>query len=384
MNCNSSLSPPPSVSSFSTPPLFSLLPLRLLFPPLFSLSVPLRLSFSTPTSSLSSPSPSSFSTLLSLHPLFSPLFPPPLLSPPPPELCQFSLRPMLMTVTDFLSDIQREDPGVAIAAVLNTDGERVCSSTSIDTVLNQDFQILINSTIYRIHSRAEVPNSSPEHSTSIDDMKTVVHMLQSALNLPEHQLLRQIQLLRRLDTLKQELGPLEEVLDYRHTVGGACLSFSQGRINLCPAVPSRFVFAWDVMEPVTYFITYATSMGFLGYYILTKQELLYPDAKDRQFLHFFHKRAAMEHFDTHRYNALRDQLAMVRTNYQAIVRTQTDYQAIVRTHYQAMVGTQTHYQAIVRTQTHYQAIVRTQTHYQALHTDTLPGYSEDTDTHTRL
>uniref|UniRef100_A0A8K9UTQ4 Calcium uniporter regulatory subunit MCUb n=1 Tax=Oncorhynchus mykiss TaxID=8022 RepID=A0A8K9UTQ4_ONCMY len=294
----------------------------------------------------------------------------PVLSLPLPsrsELCQFSLRPMLMTVTDFLSDIQREDPGVAIAAVLSTDGEKVCSSTSIDTVLNQDFQILINSTIYRIHSPGR---ESPEHSTSIDDMKTVVHMLQSALNLPEHQLLRQIQLLRRLDTLKQELGPLEEV---RAQVAGraesqsmrvewAVLAFLSLQGSFLGYL-TWFVFAWDVMEPVTYFITYATSMGFLGYYILTKQELLYPDAKDRQFLHFFHKRAAMEHFDTHRYNALRDQLATVRTHYQAIVRTH--YQAIVRTHYQAIVRTQIHYQAIVRT--HYQAIVRTHTdttHYE--------------------
>ncbi|XP_055757187.1 calcium uniporter regulatory subunit MCUb, mitochondrial-like [Salvelinus fontinalis] len=245
----------------------------------------------------------------------------PVLSLPLPsrsELCQFSLRPMLMTVTDFLSDIQREDPGVVTAAVLSTDGERVCSTTSIDTVLNQDFQILINSTIYRIHSPGR---ESPEHSTSIDDMKTVVHMLQSALNLPEHQLLRKIQLLRRLDTLKQELEPLEKV---RAQVAGraesqsmrvewAVLAFLSLQGSFLGYL-TWFVFAWDVMEPVTYFITYATSMGFLGYYILTKQELLYPDAKDRQFLHFFHKRAAMEHFDTHRYNTLRDQLATVESD----------------------------------------------------------------------
>ncbi|XP_064815510.1 calcium uniporter protein, mitochondrial-like isoform X2 [Oncorhynchus masou masou] len=199
-----------------------------------------------------------------------------------------------------------------------TDGERVCSSTSIDTVLNQDFQILINSTIYRIHSPGR---ESPEHSTSIDDMKTVVHMLQSALNLPEHQLLRQIQLLRRLDTLKQELGPLEEVRaqvavraeSQSMRVEWAVLAFLSLQGSFLGYL-TWFVFAWDVMEPVTYFITYATSMGFLGYYILTKQELLYPDAKDRQFLHFFHKRAAMEHFDTHRYNALRDQLATVESD----------------------------------------------------------------------
>ncbi|XP_029610531.1 calcium uniporter regulatory subunit MCUb, mitochondrial [Salmo trutta] len=245
----------------------------------------------------------------------------PVLSLPLPsrsELCQFSLRPMLMTVTDLLSDIQREDPGVAIAAVLNTDGERVCTTTSIDTVLNQDFQILINSTIYRIHSPGR---ESPEHSTSIDDMKTVVHMLQSALNLPEHQLLRQTQLLRRLDTLKQELGPLELVRaqvarraeSQSMRVEWAVVAFLALQGSFLGYL-TWFVFAWDVMEPVTYFITYATSMGFLGYYILTKQELLYPDAKDRQFLHFFHKRAAMEHFDIHRYNALRDQLATVESD----------------------------------------------------------------------
>lgn len=35
-----------------------------------------------------------------------------------------------------------------------------------------------------------------------------------------------------------------------------------------------WVYSWDVIEPVTYFITYATSIGVFSYFVLTKQASL--------------------------------------------------------------------------------------------------------------
>lgn len=45
----------------------------------------------------------------------------------------------------------------------------------------------------------------------LEDMKHVVHLLHTALHQPEHHLLKERELLEKLDNLKQELLPLEEV-----------------------------------------------------------------------------------------------------------------------------------------------------------------------------
>lgn len=42
-------------------------------------------------------------------------------------------------------------------------------------------------------------------------MKHMVHLLHTALNLPEHHQLKERQLLEKLDSLKQELSPMEKV-----------------------------------------------------------------------------------------------------------------------------------------------------------------------------
>lgn len=144
---------------------------------------------------------------------------------------------------------------------------------------------------------------SSEHVAELEDIKHVVHLLHTALHQPEHHLLKERQLLERLDELNQQLSPLEKVDDMLRRLyvvssqvnhpfhffsaqmrarlsrtaethssrviwtGLALLSVQGGAL----AYLTWWVYSWDVMEPVTYFITYTTSMGAFAYYVLTKQ-----------------------------------------------------------------------------------------------------------------
>ena len=58
--------------------------------------------------------------------------------------------------------------------------------------------------------------------------------------------------------------------------------------------------------PVTYFVTYGTAMACYAYFVLTKQDYILPDVKDRQYLISFHRKAKKDAWDVDRYNALRE------------------------------------------------------------------------------
>ncbi|XP_068445394.1 calcium uniporter protein, mitochondrial-like [Clinocottus analis] len=231
------------------------------------------------------------------------------------EKCLFFLRPMLMNVGDLIADLHREDPGTT-TSIFSKDGEPVSNTTLIDTLLDKDFQLVVNDAVYNVCAPEKVCTS--EHAMELKDVKHVVHLLHTALHLPEHHLLKERQLLERLDNLKQELSPLEKMKAQLSNTAGfhssrvvwtgmALLSVQGGAL----AWLTWWVYSWDVMEPVTYFITYATSIGAFSYYVLTKQDYLYPDVKDRQFLRYFYKAAGKNKFNVEKYNELKDEMAEV-------------------------------------------------------------------------
>ncbi|KAJ6668836.1 hypothetical protein lerEdw1_012322 [Lerista edwardsae] len=90
-------------------------------------------------------------------------------------------------------------------------------------------------------------------------------------------------------------------------IGLALLSTQGGAL----AWLTWWVYSWDIMEPVTYFITYGSAMAFYAYFVLTKQDYVYPEARDRQFLNYFHQKSKGQRFNVDQYNKLKEAVAEV-------------------------------------------------------------------------
>merc|ERR1719391_1771209 len=111
----------------------------------------------------------------------------------------------------------------------------------------------------------------------------------------------------------QELQPLEkqrqEIIRHAEERTTAITWVGLGLMSLQFGILARLTwweYSWDIMEPVTYFVTYGTAIAGYAYFVMTRQEFLYQEAKDRQSLVTFHKKASKHRWDVDRYNALRE------------------------------------------------------------------------------
>ncbi|NWI12932.1 MCUB protein, partial [Crypturellus soui] len=231
------------------------------------------------------------------------------------ERCQFTIKPMAVTVGAFLQDVQREDKGIEKAEVFARDGSKVSDATLMEVVLMNDFKLVINSKMYSV-STPKKGKLSSEHATEMEDIKSLVHRLFVAIHIEDHQVRKERELLQKLEYLKEQLLPLEQMKDrIAHSadaktsrllwVGLALMSTQGGAL----AWLTWWVYSWDIMEPVTYFITYGSAMAFYAYFVLTKQDYIYPHAKDRQFLHYFYRQSKSQRFNVQQYNKLKEDLA---------------------------------------------------------------------------
>ncbi|XP_044727262.1 calcium uniporter protein, mitochondrial [Chrysoperla carnea] len=233
------------------------------------------------------------------------------------ERCRFTLRPISNTVGDFREMIKNEDKGIDRVTIQSKEGIRIAASNTIESLLEDDFFILINDNLYFVNTPAQ-ERLTQEEIRRLSDVKNLVHQLYEALNVEEHQIQKERELHKTLEQLKCEIEPMElkrqelEVVAQRRT--NVLTWLGLGLMSVQFGILARLTwweYSWDIMEPVTYFVTYGTAMAGYAYFVLTKQEYILPEVKDRQHLLTLHKKAKKLGLDLNQYNSLKDRIRWI-------------------------------------------------------------------------
>jgi len=229
------------------------------------------------------------------------------------EKCLFVLRPISQTVGDFLNMLKVEDPGIDRVFVKRPDGSRVASATSIQNLMMREFELNINDNNIKMSPPPLDPDQ--EKAEKISSVRTLICHLYEALNVQELQIAKEQHIIRRLEDLRAEIRPLEEQHQeiLRHAekktrlLEWALLFY----MSLQTGVLARLTwweYSWDIIEPITYFVTYSGGMIGMAYFILTKNDFNYPQMRDRQSLILHHKKAKKHRWDVERYNKLKGEI----------------------------------------------------------------------------
>lgn len=135
------------------------------------------------------------------------------------------------------------------------------------------------------------------------------------LNIEQYQSEQQQSILKQLEALKSEIEPMEKVKQElaikckKHT--NRMIWLGLGAMSMQVGIMARltwFDYSWDIVEPISYFVSYAAVIGVYAYFVLTRKEYDYETASDRIFLRHFHRNASKNRLDVNRYNELKNQI----------------------------------------------------------------------------
>ncbi|TRY64014.1 hypothetical protein TCAL_05575 [Tigriopus californicus] len=246
------------------------------------------------------------------------------------EPCVFTLKPITHTVGDFLEMLQKEDAGIDRAVIRNIDGIRIASTTSIQNLMQSgEFDLMINDVPYRIRPPFKEHFDDlvvvEKDLENVGNIRSLVGELYEALHVEEHQAAQEQRMIQEIESLKQELGPLERqrqlLADYAQRRTKHLTWLGLGLMSVQFGVLARLTwweYSWDIMEPVTYFVTYGTAIACYAYFTLTNQDYILPDVRDRQYLFSFYKKARREDWNVQRYNHLQEDMQRIEQDLQRL------------------------------------------------------------------
>ncbi|CAH8612201.1 unnamed protein product [Schistosoma mattheei] len=235
------------------------------------------------------------------------------------EACSFILKPLQHTVGDLSNFIKCEDSGVDRITFFSEDGTRIARSNSISDLLTSDFHILINDQKYYVDT-SSISSQFTALPKDLANVRQLISKLANAIHVDEFYAQKQQQLEKCIEDVNLQLEPFEKkksVIAVQAAQRTRWLTWlGLGAMGIQFGLLARLTwweYSWDIMEPVTYFVGYGTSMAMYAYYVITRQDYTLPQVFDREYLKSFYKSADKSSFDVQRYNELRDELAHLKS-----------------------------------------------------------------------
>eukprot|EP00035_Acanthoeca_spectabilis_P039523 m.62979 g.62979 ORF g.62979 m.62979 type:complete len:323 (+) comp9640_c0_seq1:63-1031(+) len=239
----------------------------------------------------------------------------------------FSFEPMV-TVRQFVQNIVDEDTSVERARIFDFEGDPVAGSVRLSSLATEGFQLVVNKNTIVIDpldsALMTTEGVREEHLVSVlAEIKALRDEIESGAAAAESEEAPTnvstpstedeiLHLEGSLADTRQELENLESAMHKIHDQGRR-----RGRrfwMVTLAAMSAQFgflaeltfnQFSWDLMEPVTYFVTYGTSIALVAYYVSTQTAFDFGDVSNREVARVWHKEASRAGFDIERYNELR-------------------------------------------------------------------------------
>ncbi len=200
------------------------------------------------------------------------------------ELCEFNLKLLNDNVGTLIENLLVEDKSIEKVQVFSMDGVRIARSTPISSIVLSTFLIKINDTLFTleppsIFAKDPVENNlEVQANNDLEDIKKLVSKLYLHLNVEHFEDKREQEILKELEVLKNELEPLEKkreeltIISKKHTNRMVWLGL--GLMGIQAGILARltwFDYSWDIVEPISYFVTYSACVGTYAYFVLTRK-----------------------------------------------------------------------------------------------------------------
>ncbi|XP_077273006.1 mitochondrial calcium uniporter [Temnothorax americanus] len=247
------------------------------------------------------------------------------------ERCSFTMKPITHTVGNLLDMLKTEDRGIDRACITSLDGTRIASSNTIESLLEEDFKLLINDNEYIVSPPLQ-ERCTTEDLQKLGDVQALVAQLYEAFHVREYSVDMERSVVAELEDIRLQLVPMEQKLQEIQNAAYKKANFFIWTFLIMMSIQfgalarlTWWEYSWDIMEPVTYFVTYGTTMMWFIYYLVTRQEYMLPDVLNRRHLIVLHRRARKIGLDINLYNTLKDRAYELETTLKIIRGPLYDY-----------------------------------------------------------